>query len=149
MKHNMWTHRWSTAWGPSVRSWRGSKVSLGTNKPNTMTPIDTRSFCPRVGAANALRITGDDRTHEATEEGTRPNLFQTGGTFSIVDFDFDVRGRFVTLGPSPNFHVTHSNEYKKRFRYSYAADGQRLSSPDLKMQPSHSRYQTIGRSTAL
>jgi len=53
---------------------------------------------------------------------TRPaacsGLFQTGGMFAVVRFDFEVRGQLITLSPGPNSRVTNANVYENRWRYS-------------------------------
>ena len=53
------------------------------------------------------------------------DFFRAGGAFSTVRFDFDARGQLVTSSrPGPGPRVTRSNEYEKRWMYSYFADGQ-------------------------
>ena len=96
-------------------------------------PIHVRSFCPRVEAASALGITGDNSTHETTEEGTRSSL-PDGRPSSALPSTFVTNGRFITLRPNPNSRVAHSNAYDKRFRYLYPADGPRaqLAQPGIK-----------------
>ena len=41
--------------------------------------------------------------------------------FAIIPFDFDLRGRFITLRPGPNSRVTNPNVYENRWRYRSAS----------------------------
>ena len=132
-RHNIWAHRWQYGGGVIRRFME--RVGRGGDKRSQTRrfPIHIRNFCPRVEAASALGITGDNSTHETTEEGTRSSL-PDGRPSSALPSTFVTNGRFITLRPSPNSRVAHSNAYEKRFRYSYPADGPRaqLAQPEIK-----------------
>ena len=100
---------------------------------------ETQQLTPSTSATSVL---GSEQPASSevlkTIEQMQRQKVERGPTFSrpaarlpssALTSTFATNGRFITLTPSPNSRVAHSNEYEKRLRYSYLGDGPRAQLP--------------------
>src|SRR5258707_15659718 len=83
------------------------------------TPYDRSSFSQKKTSQRTPRRTFFNLPQRTTTRpAARTSLFQSGGMFAVVRFDFEVRGQLITLSPGPNTRVTNANVYENGWRYS-------------------------------